>query len=327
MLTLGCIDQGWREGGGSRQPRAGSTPGCCQPGATGRWGGGWDPPPKGAAGLICAAEPGSGARSEQSCGCWGGRSSASRPGGFQPLPLSAERCRQHGRQRRRALGCSIVWRGGKSSSASPPLPPPCLQPRAESGTAAAWGPRDPHRPQTCLPLLLPANPSPRGPAPAARSARAVPASVRRSWRAEGGASGASVPTRCQARGGRRCETAADGRRCGPWHEGAVALPPSPGRGGSPRRELLLEPRLHRGREGAIPTQNRPGDRVCPCPLWPRLPEGWQSPRSSWVTDRSRVPAVGMARQQWKMANNAALGSSRLGNASPGLQGLCLHRGN
>lgn len=76
----------------------------------------------------------------------------------------------------------------------------------------------------------------------------------------------------------------------------------------------------RGQEGAIPTQNRPGGRVCPCALWPKLPRDGQSTQSSWVVDWSRVPTAPMARQQWKLAKNVVLGSTRLGTAGPGLQG-------
>lgn len=141
-----------------------------------------------------------------------------------------------------------------------------------------------------------------------------------------GGSGASVPTRCQAGGGRRCETAADGRRCRPWHEGAVALPPSPG-GGPLAQSYRRELRLPRGWEGAIPTQNRPRDRVCSCPLQHKLPRDWQSPQSSWVMDWSSVLAAAMTRQQWKMAKNVVLGSTGHRTTGPGPQGLCPHRGN
>lgn len=84
----------------------------------------------------------------------------------------------------------------------------------------------------------------------------------------------------------------------PWH----CHPPP---GGVPlarscrRREVCLPCE----REGAIPTQNRPGDRVCPCPLLPKLPRDLESLQSSRVTDQSCVPAAAMARQQWKTAKN------------------------
>lgn len=169
------------------------------------------PPPKGAAGLIFAAELGLGAQREHGCGCWGGQSSASRPGGSGPFPSRLTGpCSIAGSAAEPSFGCSIFWRGGKSSSASPPLPSPCLQPKAESSMklqcqVPTMFPRtpQPHRAQTCLSLLLPANPARACPA------HAVPLRL------------AALPAPCQPRSARARRELAGG---GFWSERAHPVP-------------------------------------------------------------------------------------------------------
>lgn len=142
-------------------------------------------------------------------------------------------------------------------------------------------------------LLLPANPARACPA---QAGPLRPAALPAPCQPRG--SGASVPSRCQAGGGRRCETAADGRRCRPWHEGATALPPSPG--GVPLPGAAAG---SRGQEGAIPTQNGLGTGSVAVPFGPsspgmgrarRAPGSWigaASPRRRWPDNSGNWPKM------------------------------------
>lgn len=321
----------------SAEPPPAAQDGVQQPGTMGRWGRRLGPPPKRHCGahFRCRAWVGclKGRRlwvlgraklGIQTRGGWGGDS--------WPLPLPADRSLQHHMQRRRAerwLQHLLERRQKQLSITSPALTPPAAEGRIIRHEAAASGPllaapQDtppttislvpmvprPAFPCSCLQTLpVPAQPtrSRSGWLLCLRRANLGPRKRGRSSRAAGGwcggvVSGAWEPTRCQARGGRRCETAADGRRCRPWHEGAAALPPSPGGGrdwggGSLHPELCLPCDWER----AIPTQNKPGDRICPCRLQPELPRDLENQQSSWVMDASGVPAAAMARQQWKRA--------------------------
>ena len=157
---------------GSQQPRAGSTLGCCQPGATRRWGRRLGPPQRCCGARFC-------------CRAWAeclkgtelrvlGRAKLSiQTWGLWPLPLLADRSLRHLRQRLRAepwLQHLLERRQNQLSITSPALTLPAAEGRIQH-QAAASGPPDapqdphPHRAQACLPcsclqtLPMPAQPT------------------------------------------------------------------------------------------------------------------------------------------------------------------------
>lgn len=98
--------------------------------------------------------------------------------------------------------------------------------------------------------------------------------------------------------GHRCEDAADGRRCRPWHGAPAASPPSPG-APSPPPQMLLGT-LVAGREPSPPAAGRAFVPVPPGPRSPgtgttrRAPGSWiraTSPRQQWPDNSGKRPKM------------------------------------
>lgn len=208
----------------------------------------------------------------------GGQRAASRPGGgsceLAPSPPRCPGpCSIPGSAAEPRLQQLLGRKEKQLSTTSPPCArTPCHQiplPTHHRTPPTPPGPplhlRDPPSPRCPGPsLLLPQLLAPFGRAP------------------RSGGAGARCP-RGAKRGGRRCETAADGRRRRPWHEGAAALPPPPPPP-PPGGPSLPPNAAARSRPQTAQPQ---GPRVRPRPLRPEHPGSWQRPPRSRSLHRPR----------------------------------------